>query len=94
MQLTSDHRQARLNSFEEDLNLTGNDFSVAVSILSVGSVLLSIVAPRRSKELTPPKLRPHANSQQHDINQSSTIVIHAFLGLRLVLHLSSHCWDD
>lgn len=37
--LTCDQRQARLNSFEEDLGLTGNDFSVAVSILSVGSVL-------------------------------------------------------
>jgi hypothetical protein len=39
-QLIRDHRQARLNTFEEDLNLTGNDFSVAVSILSVGFVQL------------------------------------------------------
>ena len=31
---------ARLYGMEEDLNLTGNDFSVAVSILSVGFVQL------------------------------------------------------
>jgi len=44
-----DDRQARLNSFEEDLNLTGNDFSVAVSILSVGSVLLFDSSPTGNK---------------------------------------------
>lgn len=29
-------RQAKLDTFEEDLNLTGADFSTAVSILNVG----------------------------------------------------------
>lgn len=30
------YRQARLNNFEEDLNLKGNQFNIAVSILNVG----------------------------------------------------------
>ena len=34
--------QARLNDFETDLGMTGNDFNVAVSILVVGYVLMQI----------------------------------------------------
>ena len=34
--------QARLNDFETDLGMTGNDFNVAVSILVVGYVVMQI----------------------------------------------------
>ncbi|KAK7747205.1 hypothetical protein SLS62_009147 [Diatrype stigma] len=34
--------QARLNNFEQDLGMTGNDFNVAVSVLTVGYVLMQI----------------------------------------------------
>ena len=34
--------QARLNSFEEDLGLVGNQFNVAVSILNVGYMLAQL----------------------------------------------------
>lgn len=36
--LTQNLSQARLNTFERDLGLTGDDFNTAVSILNVGSV--------------------------------------------------------
>jgi hypothetical protein len=35
-------RQAKLDSFEEDLGLVGNQFNVAVSILNVGYVLMQV----------------------------------------------------
>lgn len=35
-------RQARLDEFEEDLGLVGNQFNVAVSILNVGYVLMQL----------------------------------------------------
>lgn len=34
--LTRHHSQAKLNTIVEDLNLTGEEFSTAVSILNVG----------------------------------------------------------
>ncbi|KAK1450635.1 hypothetical protein CCUS01_02091 [Colletotrichum cuscutae] len=34
--------QARLSSFEKDLNLTGNQFNVAVSILNIGYMLMQL----------------------------------------------------
>ncbi|KAL5614069.1 hypothetical protein FOVSG1_003132 [Fusarium oxysporum f. sp. vasinfectum] len=34
--------QAKLDSFEEDLGLTGNDFNIAVSILNVGYMLMQL----------------------------------------------------
>lgn len=34
--------QARLNTFEEDLGLVGNQFNVAVSILNVGYMLMQL----------------------------------------------------
>jgi hypothetical protein len=91
--LAIDHTQARLNSFEEYPNLTGNDSSVAVSILSVGFVLPSKFYPK-GQLLTTSKLCPHANSQKHDLDQNPTIVVHAFLGLHLVLHLRVNGRND
>ena len=45
--------QARLNSFEDDLGLKGNQFNIAVSILNVGYMLMQL--PRYVKyTLSPP----------------------------------------
>lgn len=40
--LTRKRSQARLDNFEEDLGLVGNQFNVAVSILNVGYVLMQL----------------------------------------------------
>lgn len=87
-------RQARLNSFEEDLRLTGNDFSVAVSILSVGFAPPYFHSATKNHKLTSSKLCPHASTIEHGPNQSATVSVHAFLGLCLVLHLCGDGWDN
>ncbi|KAL4876361.1 major facilitator superfamily domain-containing protein [Aspergillus karnatakaensis] len=45
--------QAELDSFSEDLNLTGNDYSVAVSILNVGYVLMQLPSNMLLTKLRP-----------------------------------------
>lgn len=41
-QKTHNNRQARLNGFEDDLKLTGNQYNVALSILNVSYLLTQI----------------------------------------------------
>ncbi|UQC88710.1 uncharacterized protein CLUP02_14235 [Colletotrichum lupini] len=40
--IVTGHSQARLSSFEKNLNLTGNQFNVAVSILNIGYMLMHL----------------------------------------------------
>lgn len=43
--------QARLNSLEEDLNLTGVQYNTAISILFVGYILMQSMSPRLHRML-------------------------------------------
>lgn len=40
--MISNKRQARLDSFEKDLGLVGNQFNIAVAILNVGYMLMQV----------------------------------------------------
>lgn len=75
--------QARLNNFEEDLGLVGNQFNTAVSMYAtppppslgpsnIQSYMLTIVQSLRW-------LRPHANPQQHAHHPHQARYLHELL---------------
>lgn len=84
-----DRSQAKLDSFEEDLGLVGNDFNIAVSILNVGSVTGSHWIEARS-DLS--QIHPRPDSKQHDPYSREAFIVHPALGMRLVDHFRRNSW--
>ena len=80
--------QAKLNNFEKDLGLVGENFNTAVSILNVGYEGLN--SHILLKALILSQLYADANTLQYDSNQSPAFPLHSLLGLYLVLHICSY----
>ncbi|CAI4215829.1 unnamed protein product [Parascedosporium putredinis] len=72
--------QAKLDTFEKDLGLTGNQFNVAVSILNVGYMLMQLPSNMILTRVRPSIYMP-AWVAAWSVVSASTALVHNFSGL-------------